>query len=119
MSTLLLKLTPDSSVRGIVGPDGVQRFSVYDFMTVACQKSDNGSYARKTYSNLIKEGSEINNVITFVKFLGPGQRNTPVTTAEGLLKLLNALGNKVSQAFKLEAFDILEIPLEDEDTTPR
>ena len=58
MSALVFKLTSNALVRGIIAPNGTHRFSVYDFITVVCQKSDKGEYARKTYSNLIKEGSE-------------------------------------------------------------
>ena len=58
MSTLLLKLTSNASVRGTVASDGSQRFSVYDYITVACQKSDGGVYARKLFSRLVSDDSE-------------------------------------------------------------
>ena len=109
MSTLLLKLTSNVSLRGMTSPDGIQVFSVYDFITLACQKTDEGAYARKTYSNLIKKNSKFgNDLVTFIQLPGSGRRKTPTCTVEGLLKLLTILGGKVSQAFKLEAFDILE-----------
>jgi hypothetical protein len=110
MTTLLLKLTSDFSVRGIVAPDGNQRFSVFDFICVACQKSITSNYGRVMYARLLSADSEFkeDNEIVFIKFPGPGQRETPTVCAEGLLKILNLLGGKVSQAFRLEAFHVLE-----------
>ena len=112
MSTLLLKLTSNASLRGMVSPDGMQVFSVYDFISLACQKTDGGAYARKTYSNLVKVGresrDEIVSQIYCLQFPGGRGAATPTTTIQGLSKLMTMLGNKVSKAFKLEAFDILE-----------
>jgi hypothetical protein len=54
MASLVLKLTGDDSnnIRGMLAPDGMQVFSVYDFMTIACTKNDNGGYARKSFKRL-------------------------------------------------------------------
>ena len=52
MSSLVLSLTSDAAVRSLMAPDGTHRFSVYDFITLACQKTDGSAYASKTYSNL-------------------------------------------------------------------
>ena len=105
MSTVLLKLTSDASVRGMVAPDGTHRFSVYDFITMACQKSDDGEYARKTYSNLVKEGSEFKNEVEKnvhdFKFPGAGQRETPTMTLRGLQRLLLILGTKIASEFRV------------------
>jgi hypothetical protein len=112
MANLLLKLTSSASLRGMVSPDGLQVFSIYDFITKACQKTDTGAYARKTFSNLIKEGSEFKDEVTTLchssRFPGGRGAQTPTTTVLGLTKLLNILGGKVAKAFKLEAFGILE-----------
>ena len=130
----MLQLTSDASLRGMTSPDGLQVFSVYDFITLACQKTDGGAYARKTYSNIMKDGciqgqtksnygrmtygrlisdgSEFRNgILKHVQNLHfPGGRGaaTPTMTIEGLSKLMTVLGNKVSKAFRLEAFDVLE-----------
>ena len=116
MSSLILNLTSDASVRGMVAPDGSHRFSVYDFITMACQKADGGAYARKTYSNLVKEGSELKDEIVPLvqRYHFPGGRGaaTPTMTVEGLLNLVNVMGNKVSQAFGMEVMDILARYLE-------
>ena len=112
MSTLLLKLTSNASVRGTVAPDGSQRFSVCDFICVACQKPTSTNYGRITYSRLISDDSEFKDEmkdnILCVRFPGGRGPLTPTMTIEGLLKLLIFIDGKVSQAFKLEAFDILE-----------
>ncbi len=60
MASLVLKLTGDDNhkLRGMLAPNGMQVFSVYDFMTVACCKNDKGAFARKWYGENIKdEGS--------------------------------------------------------------
>lgn len=104
-TTLMLKLTDDTSVRGIIAPDGSQRYSVYDFITLACQKSDGGSYARKTFSNFVKDESnfkeEVGRNVLNLKFPGAGQRDTPTMTLRGLQRLLLILGNKVASEFRV------------------
>jgi hypothetical protein len=104
LAMLLLKLTSNASLRGMVSPDGLQVFSVYDFITLACQKTDTGVYARKTYSNLIKEGCEFRDEVVKnvhnLKFPGSGQRDTPTMTIRGLQRLLMMLGGKVAAEFR-------------------
>lgn len=56
---LLLKLVEDGAqrVRGMVDPaDRLQKFSVYDFATMACKYNDSG--ARRQYFAMTQEGSE-------------------------------------------------------------
>lgn len=101
---LLLKLTSDASVRGMMAPNGDQRYSVFDFMNVACQKSDGGIYSRKTYSNLVRDGSEfkdeIEDLVIYLQFPGSGQRHTPTMTLRGLQRLLCILGGKVAAEYR-------------------
>ena len=111
MSELILNLTSSAAVRGMVSPDGTHRFSVYDFICLAAQKPTESNYGRVTYARLISDKSEfkneIKNTTLRIRFeRGRGQL-TPVATVEGLVKLLTILGDKVSQAFRVEAFDIL------------
>jgi hypothetical protein len=40
MSALLLKLAGDVKVRGTTTHDGMQVFSVYDFINLVCQKME-------------------------------------------------------------------------------
>ena len=111
MSSLILNLASDASVRGMVAPDGTHRFSVYDFICVAAQKPTESNYGRVTYARLVSEESkvknEIKNTTLRLRFEKGRGRLTPAITVEGLLKLLTILGDKVSQAFRVEAFDIL------------
>ena len=104
MSSLVLNLTSDASVRGMVAPDGTHRFSVYDFITMACQKTDGGVYARKVFSRLIDDSSEYKNEVVAschdLKFPGSGQRDTPTMTLRGLQRLLLILGTKVAAEFR-------------------
>jgi len=110
-STLLLKVTSEASLRGMVD-DGLHVFAVYDFITISCDKKDGGVYARKTFENLISERSKYKDKILklcrYVKFPGQGQRNTPTMTIEGLQMLLQILDCKVCEAFKQEASKILQ-----------
>jgi hypothetical protein len=53
MSALLLKFAGNASVRGTTTSEGMQVFSVYDFINLVCQKS--GSYAHHTWSRLKPE----------------------------------------------------------------
>jgi hypothetical protein len=105
MDTLLLKLTSSASLRGMACTDGLQVYSVYDFITKACQKTDTGAYARKTFSNLIKEGCEFRDEIVKdvhnIKFPGAGQRDSPTMTIRGLQRLLMILGGKVAADFRV------------------
>ena len=110
-STLLLKLTSEASLRGMVD-DGLHVFAVYDFITISCDKKDNGSYARIIFGRLIADNSKYKDKIlklcSYVKFPGQGQRNTPTMTIEGLQMLLQILDCKVCEAFKQEASKILQ-----------
>ena len=43
MSALLLRLATDATVRGMTTRDGLQVFSVYDFVNLVCRKNDTDS----------------------------------------------------------------------------
>jgi len=123
MSSLVLKLidkAAGSSVRGMLGPDGIQAFSVYDFMTIACNKPDKSSYANTTFFRLTQDDSEFKNRILahckYMKFPGSGQRETPCMTLEGLLVLSHCLGDKLSQAFRDETLNVLQRYLDGDST---
>ena len=107
MASLVLRLTSDASLRGIIKEDGTHLFSVYDFITIACQKKDDGGYARKTYSNLVKDSCEFKKeVLKLVHYCqfpdGARQRETPTMTIRGLQRLLMILGGKVAANFRKE-----------------
>jgi len=135
MLSLILKITSNACLRGMKSSTGGERYAVYDFITFSCDKRDHGAYARKTYSNLIKDdGAKVKRESNssdkttlfrptsdrsklrrdfiestiYLKFPGQGQRETPTSDANGLLILLFILGDKVNKAFRLEAIDVLE-----------
>jgi hypothetical protein len=108
MASLVLKLTGDDThkIRGMLAPDGMQVFSVYDFMTIACgyKSKDTGASARKEFQRLTKDGSEYQGEVMaschYLKFTGNGQRDTPCMTVRGLQRLLMILGGKVAAEFR-------------------
>jgi hypothetical protein len=106
MTELVLKLTGDNSnkVRGTTASDGMQIFSVYDFMTKTCKYQDDGNSARKEFSRLIKNGSEhkeeVAAICRYFKFPGAGQQETLCMTIRGLQRLLMILGGKVAAEFR-------------------
>ena len=63
MSALLLKLAGDVEVRGTTTHDGMQVFSVYDFINLVYQ--ENGTYARQAWALLISEDSKFKHEIEF------------------------------------------------------
>lgn len=84
MSELMLNLLsrPDGPfVRGMIAPSGMQEYSVYDTLNIACAYKKGGSAARQEFSQLIKEGSqfrdEVVSMTDYLKFPGSGQRETP------------------------------------------
>jgi hypothetical protein len=105
MSSLLLKLADGDgqSIRGMEH-NGIQYFSVYDFMTITCGKMGKVSYAKNTFSRLVQDGSEYKNEVdtlcVYLKFSGTGQRETPCMTIRGLQRLLMILGGKVAADFR-------------------
>ena len=101
---LLFKITSDGSLRGTTTPDNGEIFSIYDFITKACAKVDTGGYARKTFSNLVKPGSQFKEEVEKIvlnRFLpGSGCRTTPCTDIRGLQCILTILGSKVSEEYR-------------------
>ena len=113
MSNLVLNISGEAKVRGIVSSDGIQQFSVYDIIAAAIVTKDTkNSTSRKMFASLTKEGAksrdEILALCEYIKFPGHGQRLTPAMTADGLLLLLTKhLKSRISHALKEEMLDIL------------
>jgi hypothetical protein len=107
MTELVLNLTNTANVRRTSStPDGVHRFSVYDFITVAWPSADkNNSTSRKRFQTLVQDGAdhqdELLGLCVNIKFAGPGQRETPAMTIRGLQRLLMILGSKVAAEFRV------------------
>lgn len=106
MANLVLKLTGDDTnkIRGTLASDGMEVWSVYDFISKACGYHDTGNAARRDFSRLIKDGSEhkteVASLCRYLKFPGAGQRETPCMTVRGLQRLLMILGGKVAAEFR-------------------
>jgi hypothetical protein len=106
MASLVLKLTGDDTnkIRGMLAPDGMQVFSVYDFMTIACGYTNSGATARNEFKRMVKDGSEYKTeiVASCYNLHFPGQRGaaTPSMTVRGLQRLLMILGGKVAAEFR-------------------
>ena len=62
----MLKLIPSASVSGTTAPGGDKVYSVYDFITVACEKEVTSNCGHVTYSRLIVDKTEFKDQI--VKF---------------------------------------------------
>lgn len=105
MTELLLKITGYDDIRGMHAPDGLQVFSVYDFMTKACayKSKDLNASARNEFKRLISDDSEFKHEIEALSYYlqFPGQkRETPCMTVRGLQRLLMILGGKVAAEFR-------------------
>jgi len=102
-STLLLKITSEASLRGMID-DGMQQYAVYDFINIACEKKHNSSYGNTTFFRLTADGSKFKKEVLALcknlKFPGQGQRETPTMTLRGLQRLLFILGGKVAEEFR-------------------
>ncbi len=105
---LLLKLAGDVTVRGTTTPDGMQVFSVYDFINLVCQKT--GSYSRQVWMRLMnshfKDELEFNFISARTHLYqhgtsgGKSTNRTPAMTLRGLQRLLLILDNKVAAEFR-------------------
>ena len=104
MTQIVLRLTDGTTpIRGMVVPGKGQWFSVYDFMW------NTGSFSSKNavttiFSRMISDKSEHKEEVTsmccYLKFPGPGQRETPCMSVMGLQRLLCLLGGKIGQQYR-------------------
>ena len=112
MSTLVLKLSPESCLRGVIDSNGSNVFSVYDFISYAYEKCDNGVFARKTFARLVslardsEHRAEVLGFCTSLKLPSPGQRKIPVTNIRGLQRLLMLLGGRITGQFRKSAEEV-------------
>ena len=104
---LLFKITSDGSLRGCTTTDKGDLFSVYDFITKVCKKTDSGAYARQQWLRMQKPSFEhsesMRTLVTLCHNLvltGSGGRTTPCTDIRGLQRLLTILGSKVSEEYR-------------------
>ena len=110
MAEVLLEIAQNASIRGM-RVDGVDLFSVYDFIKYVCP-GRNSIYAPTMWYRLISNDSnEVTDVLPEwqnLKFKGKGQKNTPCMAILGLQKMLLILGSKAAVEFRdrvLESFN--------------
>jgi hypothetical protein len=103
MATLLLKLSERDgrTIRGMM-TNTEQFWSVYDFITRACDYKDTGATARKEFKRLIESEFKDEIVASCHSLHFPNQRGpaTPCMTIRGLQRLLMILGGKVAAEFR-------------------
>ena len=97
MSILHLKLG-DANVKGITTGDGVQVFSIYDFINVACQKT--GTYSRKKWKSLISNTSKFTEFTEDLDLPTTTRKTrwtTPGMSIMGLQTLLHLMNKEVKE----------------------
>ena len=96
-----------AKIRGVKGEDGEERWSVYDMVNAACEKTPKDEYGRYTFNRIMEDGSqyadEVRALCSNLKFPGRGQRDTPCMTLRGLQRLLMILGGKVAAGYRAVA----------------
>ena len=96
-----------AKIRGMKGEDGEERWSVYDMVNAACEKTPKDEYGRYTFNRIMEDGSqyadEVRALCSNLKFPGRGQRDTPCMTLRGLQRLLMILGGKVAAGYRAVA----------------
>jgi hypothetical protein len=99
------ELTPGATVRFTV-IDGIQYLSVRDLIMALCNQ--NNKHASTTWANLADERkSEISKFLRNLKFSGPGQKDQPVITFPGALKLMMWLPGEHAKQMRSKAIEIL------------
>ena len=96
------ELVPGGTVRFTV-INGAQYLSVRDLIMVVCNQDN--KHASTTWINLAEDKkSEISNFLGNLKFPGPGQKEQPVITFQGAIKLIMWLPG--DNAKKVRTMDI-------------
>ena len=80
-----------------------KRVSIYDVISVVNNTVD----ARKVYKRLIIEYPEVVTNCHNFKFNGKGQRDTPITDAKGLIKIINLLSGPLAAKFRESCSNII------------
>ncbi len=106
MSDLVLRLTADATVRGATTRDGLQVFSVFDCISLVCNKTS--AYSRQIWKRLISDNSdykvELEALVSTVTLCHTGKNtsyHTPAMTLRGLQRLVQILGSKVAANFRV------------------
>lgn len=111
---MLLEFTSTANLRVMMGMNGHQYYSVFDFINIVCDKDPKDNYSKVTFKRLKEHthAQEFHTRVVHFKFPGRGQRLTPCMKIESLQRLLVALGNKVNVKYRSmveEAFSDLHM----------
>ena len=106
MSDMVSRLT-NGPIRKLTVEGKPDLYSIYDFM------NNSGVYKGKSTVNMacgkiLREHAEMRDQVTYVKFPGKGQRETPTIDARGILKLVSLLGERFQRAYSIESQEILD-----------
>lgn len=86
-----------------VTDDNPRRVSVFDLIEVITDTKN----PRTDFENMCRNNHEIVELLDYFKFAGQGQRETPVTTAEGVLMIVNLLPGRRASQFRMSAMQTL------------
>ncbi len=86
-----------------VSEDNPRRASVFDVIRIVVETTN----PHASFSRLCTEYEEVLARTTIYKFPGTGQRETPVTDAEGILYIVNLLPGRRAALFRLHAVKLL------------
>ena len=99
---MLLELSSTANLRVMMGMDGHQYYSVYDFIHFVCDKDPKSTYTHNLFSRLTEDDSEHQNEVcpnwANLKFPGSGQKAHPAATT-----LLNLTENAALRGMLVEA----------------
>lgn len=99
------ELVPGATVRFTV-IDGVQYMSVRDLIMALCRQ--NNKHASTTWANLADDKkSEVSKFLGNFRFPGPGQKDQPVITFPGAIKLMMWLPGENAKQMRSKAAEIL------------
>lgn len=87
-----------------VTKEATPRVSVLDITTIACEQNGNPSLY---FARLCDTYPDVRTCSDNFKFPGQGQRDTPVTDARGIVKILMLLPGRKAAAFREKASEVL------------
>lgn len=87
-----------------VTKEATPRVSVLDITTIACEQNGNPSLY---FARLCDTYPDVRTSCSHFKFPGQGQRDTPVTDARGIVKILMLLPGRKAATFREQAADTL------------
>lgn len=102
MTQIVLRLTSGTApIRGMMVPVKGYQLSIYDFLWgTGAYVSKGAAQAAWTRLTQSEYKEEVRRLTLYLKFPGPGQRETPCTGIQGLQRLLCIVGGKIGQQYR-------------------